>query len=693
MDTVIATGVAASSSMAAAAALEIQGGRLLAADATLVTYYLSDLQFEHLAARGFTHNDLVKRLFPPADRNVIATQTAALFTDELLSHLQQQHAGEVQVVEVKGDVADTPLRCEVARLERILNRHELPVEGYARGNHSSGNVFGVINRASPWYDWLRKLPLIGRFSLDQQLERAAEEPGEILSPRGTMETMHHIISGIREDIPGPKRITTAVDTADDGGYQLLDSNERIAFTPENLERNFRTFWRPTKGVQIKSPRESRLWECVVNYDIADQRQDGRATKVNPIYLQASEVCRFRASDDTEYPVYTISIDGLDHTNMMAAVGAGVSGFQVRLIETFIEERLRENPRARFKISSHYSAQNLTSVPWYMPWRRWQGGRGRELFGQLLKREEIILYSFGHTHQRRVTDLNKELKLGRKTPLTEINVPSLIDYRPNIERHEEDYHDARAVVVERLRLEEGPQGRHLVIELGYRGLDREDVQEGKTAAVKSALEAYSRDHGYIRAHETAKMLHNKHFLGWCQSHAKRLGEFLWYGGAHLFLHPRRWAEYWQGLSVTQYLIDNLTVVSTVNMFNEAYHLLPFLQSVADFIREDDEPAQLAIRGQILGLRTVLMEEYVVRRHDFEEALSHGRRPAELSLYNDLFKRTRMHLLSELLMKLREGGEARAFAVLAGLEASRQEFIHDRRKPTTVPNQVPPLHIPL
>lgn len=683
----------AGESMALMAASQIAGGRILSADSTLVTYYLADLQFEHLGDRGFTHNSLVKWLFPPADRNVIATQSAALFTDELLSHVQRENAGHPQAVEVKGDVADTPLRCEVARLSQILGRHNLPVEGYARGNHSSGNLFGVINLASPWYEAIRRLPIIGRFALDEQLEGAAGDPGEILTQSATIDVMHRMISNNREDVPGPKRITTAVHAADSDSYQLVADSERVAFTPENLDLNFQTFWRPTKGTKAGLPRETRLWECIINYDIADEMQTLRGTHVNPFYLQASETARFLGSDGNDYPVYTISIDGMDHRNLLSAVGGGVSEFQVRLIETFVEERLRENPRARFKISSHFAANELIGVPWYLPWRRWRTGKARKMFANLLRREEIILYSFGHTHERKVADLNKELKLGRKTPLIEINVPSLIDYRPSVERHNGDYHDARAIVVEKMKLEERPEGRRLVIDLEYRGLDAMDIREGKTEAVRDALETYAQDHGYIRARETEKMLRNQHLIGWCKSHVKRLGEFAWFGGLNLFYNPRRFFEYWRDLSITQYLFDNLTVISTVNMFNEAYHLLPFLESVAHFIGEEEDGTQLAIRAQLLGLRTALLEDYTVRHHKFVEALAHGSRPARLKAYNDLFSRTRAYRLSDLLTKLRPEGEARAFALLAGLEASQQEFILDKRKPTEVPNKVPTIEIPV
>jgi hypothetical protein len=708
------------------------GGRILSANQSLVTYYISDPQFEFLSARGFTHNPLLKWFIEPADRNVILTQTAPLWVDELIRHEKRRRAAEEAAqyrksylaIEIKGDVADTPLRKEIERLKHILKDHDIPIECYTCGNHERGNVFGVFNLSSPWYHRIRNLhwwPFsLFRLSLDEQLEGAAglnedeetanpdEKPedaakrkGQILNQQATFEAMHEIVSLYREDKPGPKRLTTAVHAADYDGYQLLQGQgeaERIPFSPENLERNFKTFWKPTKGTQMGITRETRFWECIVNYDIADDKQDLRATKVNPIYLQASETARFHADDGTEYPVYTISVDGLDHNNLVAAVGAGVSEFQVRLIENFMETALRENSRARFKISSHFSAKELTSVPWYMPWRARHQKRAREAFRRLLARDEVILFSFGHTHRRSFTDLNKTLKLKRKTPLMEVNAPSLIDYHPNRYRHNGEYHDARALVAEKLRFVDDKKGRRLVIDLEYRGLDSKDVVEGRTPEVDAELAAFTANHGYNRARETAKQLRNKHVIGWLKSHSKRLLEFLGYGILQAPVRPKKWWNYWKNISVAQYVIDNFTVVSTVNMFNEAHHIIPFIESVAKFIGMDEEPGQLAVRGRLLSLRTALIENAYAQQHKFERALASGERPRNLKEYNDLFLRARTHRLADLLLDLRPGSPARAFAVLASIRASREEFQKRRfflfkTKPTDVPNELPPIEIPL
>jgi hypothetical protein len=135
-----------------------------------------------------------------------------------------------------------------------------------------------------------------------------------------------------------------------------------------------------------------------------------------------------------------------------------------------------------------------------------------------------------------------------------------------------------------------------------------------------------------------------------------------------------------------------------MFNEAYHLIPFLESVAKFIKDDDEPGQLVVRGQLLGLRLALQQNAYTMQHDFEEALANGEKPSALKRYNDLFLRSRTYRVADLLLDLKPGSPARAFAILASIRASREEFQKRRffffkTKPTDVPNQLPAIEIPL
>lgn len=654
--------------------------------------YLSDLQFRHLGARGPFDNPLIREFTPVADRNIIATETAALYTDALLAHAEREHArSQALVLHVCGDVADTPCQSEIGRLESVLDRHQIPVATYTRGNHSSANFFGVINLLSGFYRWLRRKPFFEHFSLEREMEEVAGGAGNVLDARGTFHGIGRILHRGRLDVrevrlwTGKKLnfLNLAVQENDLTSYLPLGDTESIPFDPNHLESNFETFWRQNED----EPGKTQLWECMVNAELADQAVNERRTKVTPFYIQAAEQVRFRLEDHREAPLYTITLDGVDHRHFFAT-NPGISALQLRVVETFIEKMTRENPNARFKINCHFPVEDLMKKPW----RFWRRREFRRIFKELLAREEVILYICGHTHERAVTDLNKTLKLGRKTALQEVRVPSLIDYHPVAEDGGYKHRDARAILVEHATVARDASGRpQLKLELAYRGLNRDDIAEHCTEAVDQELRQYAKRHGYIRAMETVKMLRNQHIVGWMHSHAKRLWELITIG-FHPTQHERR-REYWHLLSLTKYLVDNLTVLSTVNMFNEAYHLLPFLASLTRFIEADHDPEELAVCAQLEGLRSALLEEYVVRRHEFAEDLAAGECPSALREYNDLFRRVGAHRLSNLLLALKPGSQAWTFALLAAIDASRGEFEYHKHKPTKVLSEIGTITVPL
>jgi hypothetical protein len=66
---------------------------------------------------------------------------------------------------------------------------------------------------------------------------------------------------------------------------------------------------------------------------------------------------------------------------------------------------------------------------------------------------------------------------------------------------------------------------------------------------------------------------------------------------------------------------------------------------------------------------------------------------LKQYADLYQRAGMEKIPDLLLNLKMGGRARAFAVLAGLDASQEEYEYEQGKPTAVPNKVPVISVRL
>jgi hypothetical protein len=366
---------------------------------------------------------------------------------------------------------------------------------------------------------------------------------------------------------------------------------------------------------------------------------------------------------------------------------------MRLVENFIDRTLKENPNARFKLSAHFAAERVL--------RGDTSCATRELLKNLLSREEVVLFTGGHSHDRQIHNLTAELKLKRTTPLMEIVVPSLIDFHPSQNKTTKMYEDARALVIETMTVDKNAEGQPILkIDLEYQGLDREDIRGDFMPSVEERLAWFKKNHGYQRGQETIDDIKGKHIRGFWKRRLKRLGQFLTVGLPPLllpFLLPipsvrKGFREFWaRTFSPIQAVIDNFTVVSTVQMFNECEHFMPFLESVVHFMKLDAEPGEAAAQAQIEGIMNALKSEYEARRPAFEKAVAAGTSAAELKKYADLYQRADLHVLPELLLSLKYGGRARAFAVLAGLDASQQEYEWQDGKPATVPNKVPVISV--
>ncbi len=661
-----------------AAGLSAFGGQALAMSSMLsTTVYIADPQFEAPRTRSFVDNPLVDRFIPSAERNLTSTVTAPVFVDTLLHHVGQAY--NPQSLQVLGDVPDTPCRTELTYFEKVLERHPTPVDGYDRGNHSSANAYGVVNLRSRFYRglirFLRAVRLIKQDPIREDIYKACGGEQNFLTPKATLEGMHRILHRHHTNFPKIEEVNTAVRKANARSYTLWGSSQAIPFGEVTSRQTFETFWKPT----AEADGRTRYWETVVNDQVADLPLDESGTKVTPFYVQAAESKRFRLEDGTEVPVYTISMDSLDNGSPLAVV-PGVSALQVRLVENFIEAKLKENSNARFKLSSHFSSILIMNGA--------TSSAARKLLRRLLSREEIVLFTGGHSHQRERTDLKDRFKLDRKTPLWECIVPSLIDFHPSHNLKARVFEDARSVMIETMTVDRDAQGRPVLkIDLEYKGLDHEDFKADFMPEVEAELARFKREHGYQRSEETIKDLRNKHIKGYLLRRLRHLGEL-----ANPF-RLKRFLKAWGRLfSPIESTIDNFTVVSAVQMFNECSHFIPFLKSVIHFMKMD-EPGEMAARAQIEGVLQALETKYPVRRREFEEKVSAGASSVELKTYADLYERAGLYLLPELFLQLKMGGRARAFAVLAGLDASHEEYEWHHGKPTTVPNKPPTISIPL
>lgn len=632
------------------------------------TLYLADPQLEHLGPRSCVDNPLVDAVIHSADRNLISTATTPLYIDTLLDHTRRFH--NAQSLQILGDVPDTPCKDEISHMEAVLDRHGIPVEGYDRGNHSSSNAYGVVNLGSRLWRFLTRW-VLRHDPLKEDTCQSCGSEDNLLTPQGTFRGMHRILHRHHENPPSVERISTSVKKASGRGYTLEGARAEVRFVPENSSRNFETFWKPTTGVDGKT----RYWETLINFDTADLPIDKRPSKVTPFYVQATEEARFHLDDGAQVPVYTISMDSLDNGSPIAVI-PGISALQVRLVENFIDEKLKENPNARFKLSSHFSAMRILKGD--------TSCEARDLFRKLLSREQVVLFSGGHTHVREIANLRDRLKLERQSDLMEFIVPSLIDFDPTHNLKSKLDQDGRALMIETMTVDKAADGRPVLkISLEYQGLDREDLDGDFLPEVEQRLALFKKEHGYQRAKETLEDLKRKHIRGFFRRRLRQLGQ--------LFTSPIKTLK--RIFSPVQAAIDNFTVVSAVQMFNEAKHFVPFLDSILHYIDADQDPGELAARAQIEGVRTLLKTEYDARRPQFEAEVAKGESAADLKQFADLYQRAGLHVIPELLLKLKLGGRARAFAVLAGLDASQEEYEYEGGKPTNIPNKEPVITVHL
>ena len=118
-------------------------------------------------------------------------------------------------------------------------------------------------------------------------------------------------------------------------------------------------------------------------------------------------------------------------------------------------------------------------------------------------------------------------------------------------------------------------------------------------------------------------------------------------------------------------------------------MPFLQSVIHFVGEEEDTESLAVKAQIETVLTVLQGQTEARYAEFIAAINRLEPPSELRKYNDLYVLTGVDQLPGILLGLKVGSEARAYALLVGLASSRAEYYFHRRKPAHVPKRIPPV----
>ncbi len=687
------------------------------------TFYAADPQFERQGARSWLDNAGVDRFIHSAHRSAIGMITSPLYVDTQLRAAKQRDQSAVRGIRILGDVTDTPCVQEAKDFAAVIERHDdLPVLGYDRGNHSSGNAFGVVNLLSRPYRWIKSKFHRPVKSLEQQLAENCGCEDNVQSPQKTLSEMHRLQHRHRIGDSNIETINRPVAQADYQSFQLEGDNAATLFTEKNLEQNFHLFWQPSRGTAEGVTSETPHWDCLVNYHVANLPVDERSTEVPPFYIQASCDASFELADGKMVPVYSISIDSNDTSNAVA-VFPGVSELQVRLIEIFMDYVKRHQPEARFKLSSHFPVGDIINKPHGFfdivgriksIFNRATSKTARKAFKKLLSREEVVLFVSAHTHGRHVENLTKKFNLKRESVLHEVVVPSLTDYSPYHREGEAEPHDGRALGIEVMSVKPDEVGPHnLKIDLNFRGLNPGDLlKECLNPEVQAAVDAFNRDHGYQRVIDVmTQKLGRLGALGFAGPLGRQLiWDFFKKRGRNFtgFFTAGMWgwlpfektkqavADYWARPSVIQDFLDALNAVSVEQAFNEAEHMVPFLQSLEMFIGQEVAAGEVAAQAILTGVeevRSQLAQQLETRRPQYESLVQDKADSRELIGFNDIFAQAEVDRLPQLLLGLSEQGPARAFAVMVGLESSRAEYEFQGEKPTQVPNKALSLSIPL
>ncbi len=621
----------------------------------ITTLYAGDTHAKDVGRQTFLTNSFVSSLVPSAYHPLLATLTRGLYLDELLAREREVAPGPVRL-QGMGDYTDTPSDLEAALATSVFQRSGIQMDGSAMENHGSSNAWGVVNLLSGSYRWIKRNVFRRLGLLDEELIRAVGGPREVLTPKDTIRMAHGLLHQARPDGSTPESLSTEV-RAIDAAYRSPDYDR---------------FWR-------RSAADCSYWECLVNFDVADRNQTEREGRTPTIYLQAHESARCRV-DGRDVPVFDISLDTQDHNHLLAIM-PGISDFQVRLVESFMDHQLALNADAKFRLSAHFPLSRVSNL--------FTSCRDKKALKRLLSRKEVVFVTGAHTHARDDRDLTKKMGLDRSDGLRQVTWAAIADYSPWRDPQQGKDCRAQAIGRDRMWVERDANGRAVLkIAPEFRALNPQDINASRD--VQEAIESYGRDHGFLRAAES-KAAVKTFFKVFLKRQVRRIGEF--FTQAINPVGKKKVRQYWKEDSILRNAVDNLTAVSVVEAFNEAKHLIPFLESIIRFLDLEAGPEPLAVRGQIEGVLTALSGAHSRERGEFEEAVQRGADPHSLRKHDDFFARTGVNTLPEIFVNLPRESQARNFALLGGMSAARAEYERHRGKPTRVPNEALRFSVPL
>ncbi|MBU1918245.1 hypothetical protein KKF63_08990 [bacterium] len=456
-----------------------------------------------------------------------------------------------------------------------------------------------------------------------------------------------------------QELMTVVSRGNGSFYYLVGRDEKKLFS--NHVETFTTFWHETPALD--------RFDAVVHFN--GHEKDPEESDVRDwIHMQAVKQEEFSLASGETVPIYHLGLDSQDFTAApawQASIRGHVSAMQVSLAENFMDEMLKRNPNAKFKIAMHYPVESLNDA-------------SRRQVKRLLNRDEVILISHGHVHKERFDrDLRTLFSLrGRTTPLARLGVPSLID-------------EPRTMVMERIIFSDGGvAGKYTIkFEFEFVGLEAKDL-----ATEKERPAVFAMQEDFIQRLMASRCTYFDHGVwedkaGQCAD-GVGFDDVYSHGDELLKQTPldlqlvaeSKHNRFKQFLRIIRTLfnfgdqfMNRLTVHSSIPQMRadfESYQV--FLGCLWELLVQEGL-SELADRLQTLMVHMQLVKmQWDQEWANVSEHVGYKQRRA----FNDLYTRANLHeTVGFINHALPQDSDAKLFAILIGMEASEED--HDDHHP--------------
>lgn len=546
----------------------------------------------------------------------------------------------------------------------------------APGNHDGGQFMGTLwstknlgNVTGVFYPKLVEDVQTGICGDAESIEERHE----------AVRDLHGILNGIPDDARKAQASLGDVITHVKNGnrrFFTLDDGEKIRFK-KDPERAFNQLWHKTIG-------EDR-WECVIHYDANifgqhdkdDHSHKPDSDKPDPfkqlkefahvrgdvkqwIQLQAHKQAEFQTSYGATVPVYEIALDTMDftsYTDFAGAIKGHISELQISGVENFMDEKLKENSNAKFKLVMHYPLDQLV--------RSSQGACQK-----LLERDEVILVTDGHVHERGFeSNLGDRYKLNRLTPLPHLTIPSTADL-------------TREVVVEDMEFFEFDHNAQIHFTFRYEGLDEKTIP-GANHLVFEALDYFEMEVAVIKERRLGKTpeyiyINENDAIQTYDAQLKRVANG----------HGNRGIQIREMLNIVLRLkgraSDKFVAEGSIPQMKVDFeYFLIYLDIVAGLLK--DESLEKAER--LFKKITELKSQYEYWQEDYEYRKKQNLSHSKLSLFNNLYTLADLDEIYNFLNdEIPDEGQTKAFILIAGMRASNEEAKFHGYTPPPIPDVV-------